>query len=73
MYVDKYVFQVAVVACAFGSIAYVYWYTDHFHFNLMKVYAHVGHPQAQHDTGHKYLKGTATKDTIMNLIGKPMH
>ncbi|KAG7156576.1 uncharacterized protein LOC121853656 [Homarus americanus] len=49
--------QVVVVAGAVGLVYYAWYHSDHMHFHITKVYAHLGHKDAQASIGHKFLNG----------------
>ncbi|XP_043239179.1 uncharacterized protein NMB1327-like [Amphibalanus amphitrite] len=62
--VDRRLFQATssekqVVALAFVvSLGYwCYYHFDHFHFHVTRAYAHIGHTEAQHLIGQRYLHG----------------
>ena len=46
-----------MVVGVFLFFLYMYFYMDHLHFHVTKVYAHMGSSHAQHHVAHKFLNG----------------
>ncbi|XP_037078233.1 secretory immunoglobulin A-binding protein EsiB-like [Pollicipes pollicipes] len=51
------VLQVLAVAASVALTYWCYYYFDHFHFHVSRAYAHLGHTEAQHVLGQRYLHG----------------
>ncbi|XP_045612217.2 uncharacterized protein [Procambarus clarkii] len=49
--------QVLVIAGSVGLVYYAWYHGDHMHYHITKVYAHLGHREAQATVGHKLLNG----------------
>lgn len=50
--------EVAAISFVVFLLYYSYFYFDHLHFHVTRIYAHIGHSHAQHAIGHKYLTGS---------------
>jgi len=48
---------------------YTYYYTDHMHFHVTKLYAHAGYDIAQHKLGQYYLNGKLTEERRILGLG----
>ena len=66
-------FEICGLVVAVAALIYCYFFFDHFHFNICKIYGHLGHVDAQHKVGERLLYGKGVeKDEVMFPLGSQL-
>ena len=61
-------FEIAGLLVALAALVYCYFFFDHFHFNLCKIFGHMGHADAQHKVGERLFYGKGVEKDEVNII-----